>query len=511
MWEQYVISFGLIATPQIILSIAGGVLGGIFIGAIPGLTSTMAIALMVPVTFGMEPVHGLAMLMGVYCGGISGGFVSSCLLNIPGTPSSASTCLDGYPMAKNGQAPRALALAAYSSVLGGCLSGLCLIVVAPTLASFALRFGPWEYFALVIFTFSCVSSLSSGSILKSFLAAGLGVMFSLVGTDPVNGVVRFAFGFEELESGFNVLPVLIGVFAIPQLLEDVDEIGGKSKLMKVDLKFADFMGALGDIWRRKIDLIRSVFIGVVIGILPGVGPGLSNVVAYAQARTASKHPEKFGTGEIPEAIIAPEAANNASMGGAMIPLLTLGIPGDASTLMMLGAFMLHNIQPGPLLFRDNGDVVYSIFIAYFIAFAFLLVFFHLFLKVIIKAIIIPSQFMIPVLLVLCTIGCFSLNNRMFDVYCFLGFGLLGYILKQLKFPLLPVILGLILGHMAEAQLRLAITLGSGSLAPFLTRPISLVLLVVSGLSLVLPYYMDARRKKKAAMGGATSRMHDPDL
>ena len=498
MWDQYLTSFGLIATPQIILSIAFGVLGGLFIGAMPGLTSTMAIALLVPVTFAMEPVHGLALLMGVYCGAISGGFVASCLLNIPGTPSSAATCLDGFPMSKNGQAPRALALAAYSSILGGCLSGLCLVVIAPTLARFALRFGPWEYFALVIFTFSCVSSLSSGSTLKSFLAAGFGMTLALVGTDPSNGVVRFSFGLEELDSGFNVLPALIGVFAIPQLLEDVDEIGSSSQLLDVKLKFSDFMSAGRDIWRRKIDLIRSTIIGIVIGILPGVGPGLSNVVAYAQAKTASKTPEKFGTGELPEAIIAPEAANNASMGGAMIPLLTLGIPGDASTLMMLGAFMLHNIQPGPLLFRDNGDIVYAIFIAYFIAFGFLFVFVHFFLRLIVKAIIVPRQFMIPVLLVLCTIGSYSLNNRMFDVYCFLGFGLFGYVLKQMKFPLLPVILGLILGHMAEQQLRLSLTLSSGSLLPFVTRPISLVLLVTSVLSLLLPYVMEHRHKKRAA-------------
>ncbi|WP_337997043.1 tripartite tricarboxylate transporter permease [Oleispirillum naphthae] len=502
MWEQYVTSFGLIATPQIILSIAAGVLGGMFIGAMPGLTSTMAIALLVPVTFGMDSVHGLALLMGVYCGAISGGFVASCLLNIPGTPSSAATCLDGYPMSKNGGAPRALALAAYSSVIGGCLSGLCLVIIAPTLADFALRFGPWEYFSLVIFTFSCVSSLSSGSMLKSFLAAGFGMMLALVGTDPSNGVVRFAFGFEDLESGFNVMPALIGVFAIPQLLEDVDEIGVKAHIIEADIKFSDFMSALKEIWERKVDLVRSTFIGIVIGILPGVGPGLSNVVAYAQARTASKHPEKFGQGVLAEAVIAPEAANNASMGGAMIPLLTLGIPGDASTLMMLGAFMLHNIQPGPLLFRDNGDIVYSIFIAYFIAFGFLLVFLHFCLKPLIKAIVTPAQFMIPVLLVLCTVGSYSLNNRMFDVYCFLGFGLFGYLLRQMKFPLLPVILGLILGHMAEQQLRLSLTLGSGSLLPFVTRPISLVLLVVSVVSLILPYVMEGRQKKRSAAAAA---------
>jgi putative tricarboxylic transport membrane protein len=312
----------------------------------------------------------------------------------------------------------------------------------------------------------------------------------------VDSIVRFTFGVEDFEAGFAPLPALIGVFAIPQLLKEVDTIGVKTETIRVRFNLRQFMATLREVLGNKINLLRSYVIGVAIGILPGVGPGLSNVVAYAQAKNASRRSDEFGTG-VPEAIIAPETANNASMGGALIPLLTLGIPGDASTLMMLGTFMLHNIQPGPLLFRTNGDLVYAIFISYFLAFGFMLLFYHFFIRLIIKVIVVPQQIMVPVLLVLCTIGSYALNNRIFDVYCFLGFGLLGYFLDHLKFPVLPVILGLILGHMAEEQLRLAITLSKGSYWPFFTRPISLVLIVISVASLLLPYYLRYRKKHKA--------------
>jgi putative tricarboxylic transport membrane protein len=398
-------------------------------------------------------------------------------------------------MARKGQALRALALCVYASVIGGAVSGLALIIIAPNLARFALKFGPWEYFALVIFTFSCISSLSKGSEIKAFLAACLGLFLSTVGTDPVDALIRFTFEIEDFEAGFSVLPALIGVFAIPQLLSEADNIGKKMDAIEVHFNLKEFMGTFKELLVNKINLIRSCLLGIVIGILPGVGPGLSNVVAYAQAKNASSNPERFGTG-VAEAVIAPECANNASMGGALIPLLTLGIPGDASTLMMLGSFMLHGIQPGPLLFRTDGDLVYAIFISYFLAFGFLLVFYHIFIKYIAKVITVPQQIMIPVLLVLCTIGSFALNNRMYDVYCFLGFGLLGYVLKHLEFPVLPVILGLILGHMAETQLRLAISIGNGSYLPFFTRPISLILIVISIVSLVLPIYLRNKREKR---------------
>jgi len=484
--------------PWTLFGIAMGVLGGLVIGAIPGLTSTMAIALMVPITYAMDINFAISVLMGVYCGAISGGLVGAILLNIPGTPASAATCLDGYPMAVKGQALRALGLGVYASMLGGVLSGLALVLIAPALAKVALSFGPWEYFALVVFTFTCISAMSAkGRVIKAFMAAFIGLALALVGLDEASGQVRMTFGFTSLEAGFYELPALIGLYAIPQLLADVDGIGQKSSVLAIKFRLKEFTAAFWEVLRVKRDLARSTVIGIVIGILPGVGPGLSNIVAYGQARRASKQPEKFGTGELPESIVAPEAANNASMGGALIPMLTLGIPGDASTLMMLGAFMLHGIDPGPLLFRDHGDIVWVVFVSYFVAFAFCALFYHFFIPITIKAISVPRQYVIPVLLILCTVGCYSLNNRMFDVYCFLGFGLLGYLLRIARVPVLPVILGLILGPMAEEQLSLALAFGDNSVVPFFTRPISGAILLVAIGSLILPFVLARWRGRKS--------------
>ena len=498
MYDMF--SYGLVTVfqPLTLLAVMLGVAGGLVIGSIPGLTSTMAIALLVPLTYAMDLNFALPLLMGVYCGAISGGLVGAILLNIPGTPASAATCLDGHPMAAKGDTVRALGLAVYASMLGGVLSGLALVFISPMLAKVALSFGPWEYFALVIFTFTCISAMSpKGRAIKAFMAAFIGMALALVGLDEASGQVRLTFGFTALESGFYELPALIGLYAIPQLLTDTDGIGRDATMLRVKFQMSRFVATLSEVLSRKRDLGRSAIIGIVIGILPGVGPGLSNIVAYSQARRASRTPEKFGTGELPEAIISPEAANNASMGGALIPMLTLGIPGDASTLMMLGAFMLHGIDPGPLLFRDHGDVVWVVFISFFVAFFFCTVLYHFFIPIVVRAIAIPRQYVIPVLLILCTVGCYALNNRMFDVYCFLGFGLLGYVLHIARIPVLPVILGLILGPMAEEQLSLALAFGQGSILPFFTRPVSALLILVAVLSLALPPLLEMRRGRTA--------------
>lgn len=498
MYEYFIPGVITVFQPWTLLAIMMGVAGGLVIGSIPGLTSTMSIALLVPLTYAMRIEFALPLLMGVYCGAISGGLVGAILLNIPGTPASASTCLDGYPMAAKGQTVRALGIAVYASMIGGVLSGLALVTIAPLLATVALSFGPWEYFALVVFTFSCISAMSSkGRAVKAFMAAFIGIALSLVGLDEASGQTRMTFGFTQLEGGFYELPALIGLYAIPQLLADTDDIGRKAKALEVQYRMRTFMSALREVLARPIDLLRSTGIGIVIGILPGVGPGLSNIVAYSQAKRASRTPEKFGTGELPEAISSPEAANNASMGGALIPMLTLGIPGDASTLMMLGAFMLHGIDPGPLLFRDHGDIVWIVFVSFFVAFFFCTVLYHFFIPLTVKAVRVPRQYVIPVLLILCTVGCYALNNRMFDVYCFLGFGLLGYLLHIAKVPVLPVILGLILGPMAEEQLALALAFGGNSLLPFITRPISGGILLLAVLSLVLPAILNRKRPTTA--------------
>lgn len=493
MYDLIVAGASGVFQPVTLLGIALGVFGGLFIGAIPGLTSTLAIALLVPITYAMNINLAIPILMGVYCGAISAGLVGAILLNIPGTPASAATCLDGFPMAAKGQAIRALGLGVYSSMVGGVLAGVTLVLVAPLLAKVAMSFGPWEYFALVLFTFTCISTMAPpGRGLKTFMAAFIGLTLAMVGLDEASGQVRMTFGITQLQSGFSVLPALIGLYAIPQLLEDTDSIGRQTNVLSITYNLREFMGTFGELVANKWHLLRSTVIGIVIGILPGVGPGLSNIVAYGSAKRTSKNSHRFGQGEAAEAVISPEAANNASMGGALIPMLTLGIPGDASTLMMLGAFMLHGIDPGPLLFRDHGDLVWLVFISYFVAFFFCAVAYHFFIPIVVKAISVPRQYVIPVLLVLCTVGCYALNNRMFDVYCFLGFGLLGYFLQTARIPVLPVILGIILGPMAETQLRLALAFGHNSIVPFFTRPGSAVILIAAIATVLIPLL---RRKK----------------
>lgn len=474
-----------------------GVFGGLIVGALPGLTSTMAVALLVPITYGMDINHGLILLVAVYIGGIAGGLVSASLLNIPGTPACVATTFDAYPMAKRGEAGKALSLGIFSAFCGGLLSFFCLIVLAPPLSSFALDFGPCEYFALVLFTLSCIVSISQNSLTKGFLSGAMGLLLSCVGLSETDGMPRFSFGIESLQSGFGVMPVLIGMFAVSQILVEVRTIREPYTVMNADFNQRTFWSMAGTVLKNWKNVLRSALIGTGIGILPGIGPGLSNIVAYSQAKAASDHPETFGTGE-PNGIIASETASCASTGGAMIPLLTLGIPGDATTMMMLGAFMLQGLQPGPLLMRDNPDQIMLIYLAFFLSVILMLFMLIYCIKLMTKALMLPREILYPIIVMLCVIGCFALNSSMFDVWVFFGMGILGTIMVRLKFPLLPLVLGLMLGRMAETQLRISLTMGHGTPSAFLERPIALVFIALSVLSFGYSIYRTKKRQATAA-------------
>lgn len=476
------------------LLIASGVFGGIIIGAVPGLTATMAVALLVPVTYGMPMMPAIALLLGVYVGSISGGFVSAILLNIPGTPSSVATTFDGYPMVQKGEHEKALGLALIASFIGGTFSGFVLMFIAPRLAQYALKFGPFEYFALVVFTFSCVSTFSK-SILKSFFAAFLGMSISMIGVGPIMSVERLNFGQVQLAAGFSLMPALIGLFALPQIIKDIRTLTKKHDHIAYKIHPLNLIRCIFLFKDSVKNMVRTAVIGTGIGILPGVGPGLSNIVSYSQAKSGSKNPDEFGKGA-PDGVIAAEGANNASMGGALVPMLTLGIPGDAVTLMMMGAFMLHDIQPGPLMFKTNSDIVYTIFVAFLIACMFVLFFQTFFMGLYVKVLNVPKEYLGSVLLAMCVVGSFALNNRMFDVYCFMGFGILGYFLELVKIPNLPVILGLILGPMAENHLRSGLDISDGSLLPLVTRPIPLIFLAMGLLPFFLPLVKSKMAKNK---------------
>ncbi|MGE4284727.1 MAG: tripartite tricarboxylate transporter permease [Clostridia bacterium] len=496
MFELFVVGFASVLNLKIMFLIILGVGVGIVFGAIPGMTATMAVALCLPLTFGMSPVEGMSLLVALYIGGVSGGLISAILLKIPGTPSSIATCFDGHPMAANGQAGKALGAGIVFSFLGGLFSIAALIFIAPPLAEFALRFGPFEYFSIAIFSLTMISSLSGDSLAKGLLTGMIGMAIATVGSAPIDSYPRFTLGFSELDAGFDLLPALIGLFAISEILKTAET---KLTLKKDEIRDYSIQGFgftmkefVGQTW----NLIRSSIIGTGIGILPGIGGGTSNIISYLAAKNQSKYPEKFGTG-ILDGIVASETANNASVGGALIPLLTLGIPGDTVTAMLLGGLMIHGLMPGPLLFQTSGELVYGIFAALLISNVVMLIMEFFGMRAFVRLLSIPKHLLLPIIISLCVVGSFALNNRVFDVWSLLFFGLLGYILDKFKYPLSPIILGFILGPIAETNLRRGLMMSSGSFVPFLTKPISAVFLLIAVLSITLTVRNNFKKAKAA--------------
>lgn len=481
-----------------------GSFSGIIIGAVPGLTVVMAIALLLPVTYGMSTASAMCLLVGLFVGGMSGSGITAALLRIPGTASSMATAFDAYPMVRQGKHEAALGLVVTASFFGGCFSALVLIFLSPILASVALSFTPFEYLALVLFTFTCVGSFNTGNIFKPYLAAFLGLLLSMIGTCPMTGAPRLTLGFDEFGAGIALIPALIGMFALPQLMSDLESgiltsqkfgrISFRGQMQTIFMIFS----SPASVW----NFFRSAVIGTGIGILPGVGPGLSNLLSYTQAKNASKVPETFGTGN-PDGIVAAEAANSSSMGGAFVPMLTLGIPGDVCTLMIMSAFMLHGLQPGPLLFRTNPNLMYTVFMAVLLGTFIVAILQMSFMNFYAKVLSIKKQYLAPVLLLCCTIGCYSLNNRMFDIWVFFAFGCFGFIIDRLKIPMLPIILGFILGPMAEQHLRGGLDISQGSLLPLVTRPVALFFMILTGICFVLPLIKQRRAKdRKSARDAA---------
>lgn len=482
---------------QVILLILLGVVAGIIIGAIPGLTVTMGVALFLPITFGMEPIAALALLMGLYIGGTSGGLISAILLSIPGTPSSIATCFDGHPMAARGEAAKALGVGIVASFLGGAISYVILMFLAPAIAKVALKFGPYEYFSIAVFSLTMIAGLSTGSIVKGVICGLVGMMFSFVGIAPITSFTRFTFGFGELNAGFSLLPVLVGLFAVSQVLITAEE-KFKSKDMTVRAaKIKGFGFTRNDVKGQGGNLCLSTLIGTAIGILPGLGGSICNIIAYSVAKNRSKHPEKFGTG-IVDGIVASESSNNACTGGALVPLLTLGIPGDNTTALILAGFMIHGITPGPLLFRTQAPLVYGIFIALMIANLFMLFVEYAGIRVFTKILTVKENILMPVVLVFCAVGAYGANNRVFDIAVMLGAGVLGYALKRMKFPLAPIILGFILGPLLETNLRRGLMKSGGSFAPFMTTPISGFFLLVTVVVIAMLVYKNLIKKPQAA-------------
>lgn len=465
---------------------------GIVVGAIPGLTASMLIALTLPLTFHMDPVGAVTLLIGEYVGGISGGLITAVLLRMPGTPASIVTTFDGYPMAQKQMAERALALAITASVVGGVLSWFFLAGMSPTLARFALQFGPWEYFTLVLMALVMLAVLAQGSLAKGLLAAALGMAFALPGIDSSIGQARLTFGSDTLLSGFGLLPVLIGAFAISQILRDASAPPVKKAVEAPQKRLPIYVS---DIRKHGPNMVRSSIIGTWIGLLPGIGANIAALVSYSTTKQLSKEPEKFGTGHEP-GVVAGEAANNASIGGALIPLITMGIPGSVTEAILIGALTIHNLQPGPLLFQNAPDIAYGIIAAYLIANLIMLLMMWSAVKYIAQVVNIPRSALLSVILVFCVVGSYAVNSNFADVWVMVGFGVIGLGLEAAKVPLGPFVIGFVLSPIAEEQLRASLMMTDGDVSAILQRPYALLFLAVSVLTVFWPAIM-ARLSNKA--------------
>ncbi|MCF3933395.1 tripartite tricarboxylate transporter permease [Acuticoccus sp. M5D2P5] len=478
--------------PLNLLILVAAVVGGTLAGAAPGLTSTMAIGLLVPITFTMPTESALILLFGVYCGGLYGGAITAILLNIPGSPTSVVTALDGYPMTRQGEGGKAIAIATLSSTLGGIISCVVLIFLSLQLSRLVIYFGSPEYMALGIFASAVVFSLSGDSVLKGFIAVCIGFLIATIGIDPTAMHPRFTFGITEIQIGIPEIPAIIGLFCVSEAFRMVDQATGKPIAQKAVSGLRSAIGLLPRLWPT---ITKSGLIGCFVGILPGIGALAASYLAYAEARRSSRHPERFGKGA-PEGVAASEAANNGVTGGAMVPVLSFGIPGDTNTLLILGAMAIQGIAPGPALFRENQDIVFLIFGSLILANLLLLPVGLMLARYIAKAAVIPVRYLLPTVAVLAITGASIGYGHIYYFWISIIFGLLGYVLQRGGFPLLPVAMALILGPMVERNLRSSLMLPDASVEMFLTRPVCAALLVMS-VVVVVVRLVGARRLRAA--------------
>jgi len=474
-----------------------GTFAGLMAGAIPGFTIAMAVVLVLPFTFSMTPVEGLATMMAVYVGGLSGGLMSGILTGIPGTPSSVATTFDGYPLARQGKAGLALGVGVWSSFFGGTIGAVVLMLVAPQLSQVGLEFHPWDFFSLVMFALTVTASLASENIIKGLIAALIGLLIATIGVDDIMGYPRFNFGTEPLKQGFSFLPVLVGLFAFSRLLGDIRDPanahknlgGGDTSAVRIEHR-----KAAAAVLKRWFNMLRSSLLGVFVGVLPAAGSTISNILAYDQAKKASKNPEEFGTGCL-DGIVAPEAANNATAGGALIVMMALGIPGDIVTAVMLGALLIHDVIPSPSFISDEPVLAYAIFISFFVANFMMLGLQSITLRGFVKITKVKMYMLTAVILFYCSIGVFALNNVEFDMWTLFWFGVLGFVMRSLGFPIVPIILGAVLGSIAETSLAQSLAI-SDDLSPFFTRPWSLFFILLGLMSIIFPVYQKRRGKAR---------------
>jgi putative tricarboxylic transport membrane protein len=491
MFHYLGLGFSIALQPLNLLYCFIGVFIGTLIGVLPGIGPVGAMSLLLPVTFKSSPEAAIIMLAGIYYGSMYGGSTTSILVNIPGEAASVVTCLDGYQMARKGRAGPALGMAAFASFIAGTFSIICLMFLAPPLSVMALKFGPPEYFSILVLGLTVLIYLAKESLSKALLMAALGLALGLVGIDSINGNQRFTFNRFELYDGIGLTPLVMGLFGITEVLLNLEERVSRS-VYQTDIK--SLFPSRADWKRCGFPIARGSVIGFFMGILPGPGAVISSFLSYAIEKRTSKHPEKFGTGEI-EGVAGPEAANNAAAGGAFIPLMTLGIPPNVVMAVLLSAFMIHGVQPGPMMISQNPQLFWAIVASMYIGNIMLLVLNLPLIGLWVQILKVPYKFLFPLIILFCVIGVYSVSNSVFDIYLMIGFGVVGYLMQKFELEAAPLVLGFVLGPLLEHNLRKALIMSDGNMSIF-SSPISLTALILAA-TLIVSSFLPALRKKRS--------------
>lgn len=484
---------------ETIAAVAAGCLIGLVVGMIPGLTISTGIIIVLPLTFVLPPDISIALLLGLYVSGMTGGSFSAILLNIPGTPSASATAIDGHPMARKGDAGRALGIAITASFVGGVFSFLCLFFIAPLLADVALKFQSPDLFSLVFFGLTIICSFAARSLVKGLLSAVIGLAIVTIGQDPMMGTARFTFGQVNLISGIHFLTALIGLFAIPQLVDNLTDLLKSKSPTESAAKIKSVLPSFADLKLMRLPVSLGAPIGSFLGILPGAGGPIAAFISYDYTKKLSKNPDEFGAGSA-QGIAAPESANNAVTGGALIPMMTLGIPGDPVTAILIGALLIHGMVPGPLLFVENGEFAYGLIFSFFWANIFNIIIAFIGLRYLVKVLVIPRTLLMPTIVILCVIGSYALRNNFFDVYVMFGFGMLGLAMRWLDMPVVPLLLAMVLGRQLEEHLRVSLISSQNDISVFFTRPFSLFFLCLAAVSVFWSFYVEHKSKNGPAPG-----------
>ncbi len=496
IWQGALQGFSVCLEPAKLLACFFGVLVGTATGVLPGIGPSGAVALLIPLTFHMDATSAVIMIAGIYYGTQYGGSTTSILVNVPGEAASVITCLDGYQMARQGRAGAALGISAFGSFIAGTIGVIGLMVVAPPLAEFALQFGPAEIFAVVFLAFTLVAFLGSGSMIKSLMMVVVGLLLAMVGQEPITAIPRFTFGFVDLQSGLDLVPLIMGLFGVSEVLLSLEEINAGEGGMQPTPKFWDLFPNRHD-WKRSISPIgRGSVLGFLIGLLPGGTGIVASFASYAIEKKIAKQPERFGHGAI-EGVAGPEAANNAAAQGAFIPLLTLGIPGNAVMALTLGALKIHGVIPGPLMIKDHPDVFWGVVTSMYLGNLLLLALNLPLIGIWVRLLRISSSILYPMIIFFCIIGAYSVNNSIFDVGALFFFGLLGYVLRRMNFDLAPLILGFILGPILETSARQALIMSGGQFGIFLSTPITIIVFGLAMVVLITAIYSGIRKQKLA--------------